>query len=510
VPFASLDDAPWWVRAGLAEPWQDVVVPEVPAGLLEAPESGELPVECGCCVEPEPALFNVHHAPDALCDRFAGEWRLVQQHTARLWRAAAAMCAAVGPDRAEFVGDDIALMTQLHPRTGANLARTGEGACAVPELVALVETGELSSRHAEALLDEAGKWTDNQDKQQEVLELTLARCRVRSEKNGCWPTPGELRKRLRTAALLLDLTAAEKHTRSVFERRGVGLHQSGIGQGTLCIEGPEVSVVQIMDCLRARAEALGRLPGDARSREQRLFDAASELLTVDADGGQSPVPTLDDSAQPVTIRVRGVEVSVLVPYSVAVGEDLELAEIPGLGPILPSTARELLAQAAHLRRVAVDADTGAVLAVDDRVPGPAPDDSEDVDAQGSAADRPCTAPALHPALIVLLQRLAADPVVHRDLRSTSYRVNGRIRRFIELRDRTCTFPGCTVPGHWCDVDHREPWPLGPTDRLNCHCLCRRHHRAKQAYFTVTLDQRTGDTLWTTPDGRTYRRPPPTF
>jgi hypothetical protein len=111
---------------------------------------------------------------------------------------------------------------------------------------------------------------------------------------------------------------------------------------------------------------------------------------------------------------------------------------------------------------------------------------------------------------VLLQRLAADPVVHRDLRSTSYRVNGRIRRFIELRDRTCTFPGCTVPGHWCDVDHREPWPLGPTDRLNCHCLCRRHHRAKQAYFTVTLDQRTGDTLWTTPDGRTYRRPPPTF
>jgi hypothetical protein len=54
------------------------------------------------------------------------------------------------------------------------------------------------------------------------------------------------------------------------------------------------------------------------------------------------------------------------------------------------------------------------------------------------------------------------------------------------------------------------WPHGPTTDTNCHCLCRRHHRSKQAYFTIELDPDTGDTIWTTPDGRQYRRPPPTY
>lgn len=72
------------------------------------------------------------------------------------------------------------------------------------------------------------------------------------------------------------------------------------------------------------------------------------------------------------------------------------------------------------------------------------------------------------------------------------------------------FPGCTLPGKYCDVDHREPWPHGPTDAQNTQCLCRRHHRAKQSYFTVTVDPENGDTIWTAPDGRQYRRPPPTY
>jgi hypothetical protein len=66
-----------------------------------------------------------------------------------------------------------------------------------------------------------------------------------------------------------------------------------------------------------------------------------------------------------------------------------------------------------------------------------------------------------------------------------------------------------VPGHRCDIDHREPWPTGRTDEANCHCLCRRHHRAKQRYFTVEREP-DGTTIWTTADGRRYRRPPPTY
>jgi hypothetical protein len=581
VPFLASNDAPWWVREGLPELPAYLVaesdtVPQMPTGLLGAPSSQqEPPCVCACCVEREPALVNFHHAPDALADRFAAEWTLLQQQTGRMWRAAAAMYAATGADQAEFVADDLSLITGLHRRSTLPLLLTGVQACAVPDLIALVEQGQLSSKHAEALLDEAGKWTDDDTERAAVLQQTLARCRGAVAKNGSWPTPGQLRRRLRTVALLRDLTAAEKAKRSVAERRGVGLMQTGAGAAVLSIEGPDAILVQIMDGIRARAETLGRIEGNTRSLEQRMFDAAHELLTTDADGGDSAVPSVDEHGAPVTIRVRGVEVSVVVPFSVGVGGDLELAEIPGFGSILPSTARELLAGATHLRRVAVDADTGQVIAVDDRTPGPThqsapptrphqadesddpdddpdgpddgPTDQDDPPPAGSAVDPPGVdegeapeprgvdpapppsvaitgdpedatvrqettrpAPSLNPALLALLRRLATEPVRHRDLRSTSYRVNDRIRRFVEHRDRSCTFPGCTVPGHWCDIDHREPWPLGPTDRENCHCVCRRHHRAKQAYFTVTLDKTTGNTLWTTPDGRIYRRPPPTF
>jgi hypothetical protein len=110
-----------------------------------------------------------------------------------------------------------------------------------------------------------------------------------------------------------------------------------------------------------------------------------------------------------------------------------------------------------------------------------------------------------------LSELAGRKVIRRDLNTSAYRVPGRLRRFVEHRDRTCCFPGCTVPGRFCDVDHREEWPRGRTDPENCHCLCRRHHRAKQFYFAeVVLDPLTGDTLWVTYDGETYRRAQPRY
>jgi hypothetical protein len=351
----------------------------------------------------------------------------------------------------------------------------------VPELAQLVERGQLSTKHVDALLEEVCRWTDTEEQAAAVLRLTLDRARARAATYG-WPTPGQLKKRLQTAAILLDLQAAEKRKKTVHERRGVALLQTGAGAATLTIEGPDLPLVLAFDAIRARAQAMGQLEGDERSLEQRLYDAALELLQVDADGGQSLRPTTGLDGEPLRLVVRGVEVAVLTPYSVTQGGELELAEIAGYGPILPSTARELIEGADSLRRVAIDADTGDVLCVDDKTPGP--------------------------ASLAMLQQLAARPVVPRDLDSPHYRVPGRLRRHLEHRDRTCTFPGCHVPGKHCDIDHREPWPRGSTSAHNCHCLCRRHHRAKQHYFTVTLDPDNGDTLWTTPDGRTYRRPPP--
>ena len=45
-----------------------------------------------------------------------------------------------------------------------------------------------------------------------------------------------------------------------------------------------------------------------------------------------------------------------------------------------------------------------------------------------------------------------------------------------VRDRHCTFPGCTVPPQWCDSHHIIWWSRhGDTDILNLALLCGQHH-----------------------------------
>jgi hypothetical protein len=49
---------------------------------------------------------------------------------------------------------------------------------------------------------------------------------------------------------------------------------------------------------------------------------------------------------------------------------------------------------------------------------------------------------------------------------------------LRFRDGVCQAPGCMVPAERCDIDHRQPWPHGPTRADNLGPLCRRHHQMK--------------------------------
>ena len=106
----------------------------------------------------------------------------------------------------------------------------------------------------------------------------------------------------------------------------------------------------------------------------------------------------------------------------------------------------------------------------------------------------------------VLAKISAPPSL-RDLTGSGYRFPPRLRRFLEARDRTCVFPGCGRPARKTDKDHRRPWPAGPTSADNGECLCRHHHRAKHAIFTVQHDPGTGDYLWISRGGWTFRRHP---
>jgi hypothetical protein len=63
-----------------------------------------------------------------------------------------------------------------------------------------------------------------------------------------------------------------------------------------------------------------------------------------------------------------------------------------------------------------------------------------------------------------------------------------------LRDGHCTYPGCDMPGQWCDAHHLVHWADGgPTDLHNAALLCERHH-------TIVHTRRYEGRLVEDPDG----------
>jgi len=61
---------------------------------------------------------------------------------------------------------------------------------------------------------------------------------------------------------------------------------------------------------------------------------------------------------------------------------------------------------------------------------------------------------------------------------------GALRRAIEVRDRHCTHPGCTIPADRCDVDHIIEWSAGgPTTQANGRLLCGHHNRRRPGRTT---------------------------
>lgn len=64
-----------------------------------------------------------------------------------------------------------------------------------------------------------------------------------------------------------------------------------------------------------------------------------------------------------------------------------------------------------------------------------------------------------------------------DLGRSARTFSTAIRRAITLRDRGCSFPGCSRPPNWCDAHHVNWWArdLGETSYQNGTLLCSFHH-----------------------------------
>ncbi|APQ54917.1 Hypothetical protein CpMEX30_1925 [Corynebacterium pseudotuberculosis] len=87
-----------------------------------------------------------------------------------------------------------------------------------------------------------------------------------------------------------------------------------------------------------------------------------------------------------------------------------------------------------------------------------------------------------------------DP--YKDTTLAHYAFTGDLRRWIQARDGTCRFPGCSVASWHCDIDHIEEYgPNGLTKADNAQCLCRKHHNLKTSKAVDCIAGEDGEVTW---------------
>ncbi|REF30432.1 hypothetical protein DFJ65_1438 [Calidifontibacter indicus] len=97
----------------------------------------------------------------------------------------------------------------------------------------------------------------------------------------------------------------------------------------------------------------------------------------------------------------------------------------------------------------------------------------------------------------------ADTGITAETSSARYEPPPKVREFVQLRDQSCRFPGCSRSAIRCDEDHVDEWPTGDTKGANLAAMCRHHHDAKtKGHWDVEMTD-DGICTWISRTGRRY-------
>jgi hypothetical protein len=116
------------------------------------------------------------------------------------------------------------------------------------------------------------------------------------------------------------------------------------------------------------------------------------------------------------------------------------------------------------------------------------------------------------ATVVAWRRMVTAPVTGHllDYGDRTY-LPAALVKFISARDGQCTAPYCERKANRCQMDHRVPFPDGPSSAANCGELCDRHHPLKTAgYLTISNGKADGSMTWNTLLGQQVYTPPRAF
>ena len=324
--------------------------------------------------------------------------------------------------------------------------------------------GRIDRQHATTIVDEGVVLVEDAARE-EYEALVLAVAEVESA--------GRLREIARVIAARIDPDASAQRRKAALRGRDVRVFDLDDGISRLLADLPSPLVHGIIDRLNEFARTVhdaqrqqhedggpeadaqpvadegpdAEAEGDADAEPPRTLgeiraDILADLLLTSTPTGHH------DAAGDALTGIRG-QVNITIPLATAAGLDEEPALLSGYGPIDTDLARCLLAKAPAWNLVLINASTGAPVAV------------------------------------------------------TRYRPSAELRRFVDLRDERCRFPGCSRKPWRCDADHTtDAAKGGETSACNLADLCRRHHVLKHCSHW-RVEQVNGRLRWTSPTGRVY-------
>jgi hypothetical protein len=343
---------------------------------------------------------------------------------------------------------EVASLLTISERAAENLIGVSRALCAsFPSTLEEVVRGRLSWRHATIMVDELAELPP---KTQSALESQLL-------KKAALLTPPKFARAARLAReRVAPESIVERHTAAI-ELRDVELSDGRDGMSALTIVAPSVHLHAIFGRATAAARAIDS-PTDDRSLGQRRADILIHILLAEGTGEVFGVVPDEFDDENFVRWFRGItpEVIVSVPVLTLLGESHEPATLDGRVPIDPETARVLAGRAKSFIRILTHPETGAVLSIGRR----------------------------------------------------RYKTPKDLRRYLQIRDETCRFPGCSIAAQRSEVDHTHEWQFGGmTDSTNLGHLCIGHHTIKsEGSWTVTQDAASVYT-WISETGRTYKTYP---
>ncbi len=447
----------------------------------------------------------------------------------------------------EHASDEIAFALTLTGRSAGRLLALAMALDRLPATRAALEAGQIDERRAEIIADELAGLDDEQAVAVEAALIGKA----------AGLTSGQLRPAVRRAVLAVNPGAAKQRKDEALKDARVEAFTETAGTAALCGRDlPPAEVLAADTNLTALAQDM-RQAGIEGSLDELRACAYLHLLTghdpdtllaavaarrdgeqgasagTPGDGADGPgqagegTPAGTPAAGPAGPgpRLRGT-VNLTLPLATWLGWSRSPGDAAGFGPLDAEDSRTVAAWLARHPAtqwcLTLTGPAGHALAHGCARTSPGPGGPRP-GGLGSGGPRPgragrensppsATGP---PGAWDWLTGISLTPLQTRDCthprQSRAYQPPASLRHLIQIRNATCTAPGCRRPAVACDLDHTVPHHRGG---LTCECnigpACRRHHRTKQApHWTLTHHQ-PGTLTWTTPAGRSYTTTPTTY